>query len=47
MRCLACNKALTDFESTRKSAQSGDYLDMCNGCYFYTDNEINTIDRED
>jgi hypothetical protein len=46
MRCVACNKALSDFESTRKSAISGEYLDMCNDCYFYTD-DIDTIDRED
>ena len=47
MRCIACNKALSDFESTRKSAISGEYLDMCNDCYFYTENDIDTIDRED
>lgn len=32
MRCYACNRALSDFESTLKSAVSGEYLDMCNRC---------------
>lgn len=32
MRCRACNCNLSDFESTRRSAISGDYLDMCNRC---------------
>ena len=47
MRCVACNKALSDFESTRKSVHSGDYLDMCNTCFSYTDEDIATIDRDD
>lgn len=32
MRCVSCNANLTDFESTRKGALSGTYLDLCNGC---------------
>lgn len=47
MRCVACNKNLSDFESTRKSAETGEYLDMCNDCFFYTEDEIATIDRDD
>ncbi len=47
MRCIACNKNLSDFESTRKSATSGEYLDLCNDCYFYTADDIATIDRDD
>ena len=33
MRCQCCDKNLNDFESTRKSASTGEYLDMCNKCY--------------
>ena len=33
MRCICCNKNLNDFESTRKSVSTGEYLDMCNKCY--------------
>ncbi len=47
MRCVACNKNLSDFESTRKSAETGEYLDMCNDCFFYTEDDIATIDRDD
>ena len=31
MRCSACNKNLTDFESTRKT-EDGNFLDLCNSC---------------
>lgn len=33
MRCVCCNKNLNDYESTRKHAITGAYLDMCNGCF--------------
>lgn len=31
-RCAACDKALSDFESSRKDS-NGSYLDLCNVCY--------------
>jgi hypothetical protein len=37
MRCLACNRNLTDLESTRKYVESGEYIDLCSGCLFTTD----------
>jgi hypothetical protein len=33
MRCHCCDKNLNDYESTRKSVSTGEYLDMCNKCY--------------
>jgi hypothetical protein len=33
MRCYCCDKNLNDYESTRKSVSTGEYLDMCNKCY--------------
>lgn len=45
MRCRACNVNLTDFESTRKSASSGDYLDMCNRCLGYIVADMDTDDN--
>lgn len=45
MRCVSCNQALSDFESTRKGALSGTYLDLCNGCIKGLG--IATIDRPD
>ncbi len=45
MRCVSCNTNLTDFESTRKGALSGDYLDLCNQCIKGLG--IATLDRPD
>ena len=47
MRCLACNKALNDFESTRKSATTGEYVDLCNHCFHNVEQDIESIVRED
>ena len=47
MRCQACNRALTDFESTRKSATSGEYLDLCNQCFAEISSEVDALERED
>lgn len=32
MRCQCCSRNLNDFESTRKHADTGEYLDICNRC---------------
>jgi hypothetical protein len=32
MRCQCCDRNLNDYESTRKHAETGDYLDICNKC---------------
>ena len=32
MRCVCCNKNLNDWESTIKSMNTGEYLDMCRKC---------------
>jgi hypothetical protein len=32
MRCSCCNRALNDYESTMKHAETGDYLDTCTKC---------------
>ena len=45
MRCCACNKNLSDFESTRKSIVTGEYVDLCNGCFSGVG--IVSQDRED
>jgi len=47
MRCVACNKALNDYESTRKSATTGEYLDLCNSCFHAIDQDIEAIARPD
>ena len=45
MRCLSCNKELTDFEATRRYAESEEFIDMCNDCFKCTD--IKAIERPD
>ena len=47
MRCLSCNAALTDFEATRKSAITNQFIDLCNHCFASVSDDILTIDRGD
>lgn len=47
MRCVICNEGLSDFEATRKYADSNKFVDMCNHCYSYVKRSIHTIDRDD
>lgn len=46
MRCKACNKLLTDFETTRKYSD-GSYVDMCNHCFKSSDYSGIVIERGD
>ncbi len=32
MRCVACDKIMTDYELTKKFSSSGEFVDMCNDC---------------
>ena len=32
MKCVCCNKNLSDFEATRRHGLTYDFLDMCKGC---------------
>lgn len=48
MRCVACDRNLSDFESTRKSRETGEYLDLCNKCFNEIQNDLDEIqERED
>lgn len=49
MRCSCCNKALSDFESTRRHAETNQFLDVCNGCLedICQDEDIPVITRGD
>ena len=38
---------LSDFESTRRSASTGEYLDMCNKCYSTIKDEVPALERHD
>lgn len=45
MRCDCCDRLLNDFESTRKSKLTGEYLNTCNKCLKGL--KIETDDRPD
>jgi hypothetical protein len=47
MRCLACDAELSDYESTRKSAVTGEYFDLCNNCMSTIKDDLSIIDRPD
>ena len=48
MRCVACDRNLSDFESTRKSRETNEYLDLCNKCFNEIQNDLDEIqERED
>lgn len=47
MRCRACDALLTDYEATRKLAETLEFIDLCNNCYRYIVEDVDTIDRED
>ena len=47
MHCTICDALLSDFESTRKNAITGEYLDMCSSCYQDFKEIIPTRDRRD
>ncbi len=33
MKCYACNNDLNDYEATRKSRVTGEYIDLCDTCF--------------
>ena len=48
MRCRACNDELTDFEATRKEANTGYFVDLCNYCFTRADyTSIPVIEHEE
>ena len=47
MRCKACDALLTDFESTIKCINSGEFLDLCSVCRGYIINVVDTTERYD
>lgn len=47
MRCVCCDKILNDFEATRKSIRTGEYLDMCSKCYSTIDKTVLSYERYD
>ena len=44
MRCYCCNKNLNNYESTLRSATTGEFLDMCVACL--KDMDISTLQNK-
>jgi hypothetical protein len=38
---------LSDYEATRKSVTTGNFLDMCNKCYGSISNDVLALERTD
>jgi len=47
MRCYCCDTLLTDYESTLKSVNTNDYLDICLRCLKSVKDDIMYKDRVD
>lgn len=45
MRCKACNKMLTDYEMTRKSKKTSEFIDLCNHCYKHIQTDVQVVDK--
>lgn len=47
MRCSCCDRLLNDFEATRKSKSTGEYLDTCNKCMSLIVEDVRVTERGD
>ena len=47
MHCRACDKLLTDYEATRKNANTFEFIDLCKVCFEDVKAIVPTIDRKD
>lgn len=47
MRCKACDKLLSDYEATRKSSVTGEFIDMCNACYKEIKDDVQVVENTD
>jgi hypothetical protein len=45
VRCLSCDCNLSDFESTRKSSITGDFLDVCSRCLGSILDDVSTVEN--
>ena len=47
MRCLACQRILSDFEATRRYSESQEFLDLCDSCYECVRGSFEVTERPD
>lgn len=45
MRCKACNTSLNEFEATRKSEGTNEFIDLCNTCYYHIKEDFQVIEN--
>lgn len=43
MHCVACDAMLTDLETSRRSVITGEYIDLCDDCYFEIEDDVPTV----
>jgi len=47
MHCSCCDRLLTEFESTRRNANTFQFIDLCRVCFEDVKPYVPTIDRKD
>ncbi len=47
MHCTACDRLLTEYQSTLKNAVTGQYIDLCKVCFEDIKPFVKLIDRKD
>jgi len=47
MHCRACDKLLSEYQSTLKNAVTGEYFDLCKGCFEDIKPFVKVLDRKD
>ena len=47
MRCSCCNVMLSPFECTMRKASTNEFIDICEKCLSYVDDDVKVITRED
>lgn len=47
MHCRACDQLLTAFESTRRNANTFEFMDLCKTCYNEVKHIVPVIERKD
>ena len=45
MKCLSCDCILTDREAVRKFQESKTYVELCDNCLPYIEDEVNYVDN--
>ncbi len=44
-RCRACDTRMNEFEMTRKYADSGEFVDLCNHCFSTIRDQVDVLER--